>query len=297
MLYDRPYMQAQPEFSSGRRWLLWIIGVTAACFLLQSVLQVWFGQPQLMNNLFSLSGNNLREGKFWVPLSYALIHGSLWHLIFNLLIIFFVGRLLEPLVSQQTMLQVFLMAVFAGGACWTALHFTTPHRELIGASAGALGLLIFYCAMEPNRPITLLLFFILPITIKPKWIAFIAIGLDLFGFFFVELATLMGRDAAGSTRVAFSAHLGGMLAGYLFYLYLLNRKPGSRGQSVTVEPPAWMKRKASVRAAGKFKLNLQNRSQIKREVDRILDKINDHGFGSLSEEEKKLLDKAKDLLR
>jgi predicted ATP-grasp superfamily ATP-dependent carboligase len=65
-----------------------------------------------------------------------------------------------------------------------------------------------------------------------------------------------------------------------------------------MEVPKWDKKKAAVKArgAGNFTVNVTDKTQVKREVDRILDKINDQGFGALSSEEKKILDKAKDLL-
>ena len=66
----------------------------------------------------------------------------------------------------------------------------------------------------------------------------------------------------------------------------------------TMEMPRWTKRAAAAKAktGNRFKVNTTDRPAMKKEVDRILDKINSKGFGSLSEEEKKLLDKAKDLL-
>ncbi|MEM9227950.1 MAG: DUF6576 domain-containing protein, partial [Verrucomicrobiota bacterium] len=160
------------------------------------------------------------------------------------------------------------------------------------------GLLVLYCLMHPNQPISLLLFFILPVTLMPKWILWGAVGINAVMFLFSELPSALGYAAASGGHVAWSAHLGGMLIAYLYYLFRLNPERAAswlpRAQ-VKIEPPRWARRKQAS-AGGKVNLNLSNRAALKKEVDRILDKINNDGFASLSEDEKTTLEKAKDLL-
>lgn len=294
MLYDRPYMRA-PSYRSSPPYLLWLLGVLGASFLLQSIAQVWFGQGRVLADWFALSASNLLAGKVWTLATYGLLHGGIWHLLMNGLGIFFAGRLLAPITGERTVLRSFIVAVLAGGAVWAGLQLLGGRGTLVGASAGAYGLVILYCLLRPNESLTLLLFFVIPVTVKPKWIGWAAVGINGFLFLFNELPGLLGhRPMVGG--VAWSAHLGGMLAGYLYYQYLQRPAPVRTKTEVAVEPPNWLKKKGAA-AAGKFRVNLTNRKDLRKEVDRILDKINREGFGALSDDERRVLDRAGDLLK
>ena len=106
--------------------------------------------------------------------------------------------------------------------------------------------------------------------------------------------TLIGEN------VAHSAHIGGFIGGFAaFWMFTLYQPSFTSKQGgVTVEPPKWMKGSKIVLAAKqKFKVNVTSRKDMQAEVDRILDKINRRGFGSLTLEEKDTLDRAKEFLR
>ncbi|WOO42538.1 rhomboid family intramembrane serine protease [Rubellicoccus peritrichatus] len=298
MLYDRPYMRNV----SGEKivpWVYWIIGVTFAAFIIQQFVSVWGGQATLITNWFALGIEQIVSAKIWTLVTYALLHGGIFHLIFNLLIIFFVGRMLEPMMSQKRILHAYLLSVVVGGLVYLIVHLNGG--TVVGASAGALGLLILYCSMQPDRPITLLLFFVIPVSLRPKWIAWIALGMDGLGFLFIELPAVFQRTPIGDSNVSYSAHLGGMLAGYLYYRFVLNAAPRpsrKKSNKVKIEAPDWMKRKPKTATPSRrFKINMTSRADLRREVDRILDKINSQGFGALTNEEKETLDKAKDILK
>lgn len=297
MLYDRSYMRGVP----GERvvpWLYWVLGVTFAGFVLQNLVGVWGGRPELMDRWFALGVGQLVSGKLWAVFTYALLHGGIWHLVVNGLIIFFTWRMLEPILEGGRIFQAYLGAVFIGGLVYVCVHL--GGGTVIGASAGALGLLALYCLMQPDRHITVLLFFILPVTLKPRWLGWFCLGFNGLGFLFIELPRVFNKATMDISSVAYSAHLGGMLGGYLFYRYVVKAGlSGWRlGGRVKVEPPQWMRRKARPPSEGRgFKLNMSSRSDLRKEVDRILDKINSQGFGSLSQQEKDTLDRAKDILK
>lgn len=298
MLYDRPYMKASSPGRSSIPWVNWILGVTIGAFVLQMLATVWAGREGFVISWFALGAPEIKSGKLWTIVTYALLHGGILHLLFNLLIIFFVGRMLEPMMEQRVILQAYITAVIVGGIIYLGIHFNSS-ATLIGASAGALGMLIVYCTLQPERPITLLLFFVIPVTLKPKWIAWIAIGLDALGFLFVELPSVFDKTPLNGSNIGYSAHLGGILAGWLFCKYRIQAGNGYRRsrKKVNIEPPEWMRRKPKATAQSRgFKLNMSSKKEIKLEVDRILDKINNQGFGSLTAEEKATLDKAKDML-
>jgi hypothetical protein len=90
-----------------------------------------------------------------------------------------------------------------------------------------------------------------------------------------------------------------MFAGILYYRYFHNRPIslfGSGSAQTTVEQPAWFKRREKKGQHISYKVNRGKRDDLQIEVDRILDKINISGFGSLSASEKQTLDRAKDIL-
>ena len=106
--------------------------------------------------------------------------------------------------------------------------------------------------------------------------------------------------------VAHSAHLGGFAAGWLFFRFVHQREWKEPDRAATIELPAWMRRaKKAPAPVGAYKVNLSSqtvepsrmgKADLKVEVDRILDKINSQGFGALTDDEKRCLDQAKDLL-
>lgn len=299
----------QNEFSGGRvRYLLWIIGICVGVFVLERFFAVSFGSALKVSNFtsewFNLSFDNLKEGKIWTLLSYGFFHGNELHILVNLFIIFMVGRLLEQSIGSKQILAVFLISTFVGGAIWTALNINSPRASLVGASSGASGMLILFCMLDPEERIDLLLFFVVPFTIRRKWIGFVILAWNGIMFIVSELPSLSSATPPGEgNTVAYSAHLGGMLAGFLFYKWL--QRPATEDsiegwKGVSIEPPKWFNQQKQTAPVGKktnFKVNITNRADMKAEVDRILDKINSDGFGALSEDEKKTLDDAGDQLK
>jgi hypothetical protein len=164
---------------------------------------------------------------------------------------------------------------------------------LLGASAAASALVILYACFFPNREITLLLFFILPVTVRPKIVAYVMIAVDVCGLVFYEI---MG-SASPFGGAAHSAHLGGMAAGWIYFRYVHDMNWTFGRKAADIELPRWVKHQGSAKAApASYSVNVGDRSHLRAEVDRILDKINSDGFGSLSAAEKKVLDEARDLI-
>ncbi|MBC2594083.1 rhomboid family intramembrane serine protease [Ruficoccus amylovorans] len=292
-------MRAEPA-GKAVPYLYWFLGVLAGGFVLQHLLGVWFGMGPLLTGWVALSVGNVLSFKVWTLASYALLHGGFWHILGNGLGIFFLGRALLPDVGHKRLTQLCVAMIVAGGVLWALVHLTSPASLLIGASAASFGLLILFCLMHPNQPITLLLFFILPVTFQPKWLLWIAVGINGGGFLFYEIPQLFGlAPILDMGPVGWSAHLGGMLVGWLYFRYGLNAlsAPWMPRRKISIEPPAWVrKKKAAAGSHRPFKLNLSNRAALRKEVDRILDKINHEGFASLTAEEREILDQAKDLL-
>ncbi len=292
MLSDRAYMREdyqRPKTSI----LVWLILAIVAGFLLQTIFLRWFGAGRGFSSLFALSISGLQSGKVWTLLSYSFLHSpaNLLHIVGNLLGLYFLGRELLPLLGDRRFLGFYAAAVITGGLIWTATNWASGGM-VVGASAGVSGLLIVFACFYPNRQVTFLLFFILPVTLKPKYVALGLLGLDLFGFVFYEI---MG--AVSPFGFAHSAHLGGMLVGWLYYRYVHDRKWSLTSSTASFEMPSWAQKKTPKSAAApKYQVNIGGGNDLRAEVDRILDKINSKGFGSLTDEEKRVLDSAKDML-
>ena len=311
MLYDRPYMRQGGEPESGQTAAyMTLLFITVGVFVLQQLLNVLFpGQlPYRTNsfftNWFALSGEHFRQLKAWTPLSYTFLHSTngIMHILGNMLGLFFLGRILEPLIGRAQFLVLYFGGALLGAFAYLVFHYNDSF-PVVGASASVCALLAFFCKLRPEQPITLLIFFILPITLKPIWVFWITLGISVAGVLGGELPALLGNGPA-TTNIAHSAHLGGLLCGILFYhfIYLGNgleflKRFNKTSASASAEPPSWFKRRPKSTRKLNYSVNRDNRDDLQAEVDRILDKINLSGFGSLSEKEKATLDRAKEILR
>lgn len=298
MLSDRSYMrhEASPR-SPG--FLVCFLGVLAGVFVLQRIAEVFFGSDALLR-YGALSARALLAGEIWRPVTYALLHGGLAHLLLNCLGLFFIGRALQDVLGPRRLAWLTLVGALGGAALWFAFHFGR-RGTVIGASGIAMTYLTVFACLYPRRNITMLLFFVIPVTVQPVWLVGILAGVDLLGLITRELP-----HSASLYGVAHSAHLGGVAAGWLFHrLVIAAPRPGF---GTAIEPPAWLRKRAA-RPAPAYSVNLEpspaatrsprpaaatgTSDTLKAEVDRILDKINLHGFASLTDAEKRVLDEAR----
>ena len=268
--------------------------VLIVCFIIQSVIELFTGSL-LVKELLSLSHYGLKNGFIWQLVTYGFLHDGPLHLIFNLLGIHFIGRSLESMVGQKLFLTSIVISLFLGGLMW--LGFNPKTVNLIGFSSSVLGVVTLYCLIKPEDKINLLLFFILPVSIKPKFILYGLIAIEAYGFLFVELKL--------GSPIAHSAHLGGIITGYLIYFLeikksflsdLLTKLPRFTMQ-VSTNSKGSKSPKFATKQKNKYTVNFDSHQSIQQEVDRILDKINSEGFGALNQREKSILEKAKNFLK
>ena len=216
--------------------------ITISVFVLQQVMNTFFPvaggrENSFLTDWFALSGHNFRELKVWTIFSYGLLHSSagFYHILGNMLGLFFIGRMVEPLTGRERFLGLYVAGSLIGGVVYLLLHFNDPalgqingeliFQSMVGASASLMAILAFFCLLYPERPITLLLFFIIPVTMKPKSIFWGMLAISTGGILFYELPN--------KSYVAHSAHLGGMFAGILYYRYFHNRSISFFGSGST----------------------------------------------------------------
>ncbi len=282
--------------SSGRTSALgWILCATAAGFILQNLFSWVLSTGYPLEEIGGLTIAGLRAGHVWALFTYGFLHSQtdLLQILFIGLSVYFLGRELLPLMGSRRFAGFYGAALATGGVVWAAVNWRTNGARmedglLIGAAPAVTGLLALFALLFPNREITIFFLFI-PVTMKPKYVAIAVLVLDLFGCFFCEIL------GAKSWGFAYSAHLGGMAAGWI-YFQLFHGSGLKLRRSAPIELPTWIKHKPSAAAPVTYHVNVGTRENLRAEVDRILDKINSQGFGALTADEKRLLDEARDLL-
>ena len=173
-------------------------------FIIQSILKL-FGVDLSILRSFGFSLESVMSGLVWTFFSYSFLHEGPLHLLFNILGIHFISRNIEYSLTRDSYIMLFLFSVLFGSITWLA--FNLDGGFLIGTSAFVMASLTRFCLMRPDNPITFLLFFVLPLSLKPRYLLLGVVGLELYGFIFSELQN--------TSNIAHSAHLGGMIAGFI----------------------------------------------------------------------------------
>lgn len=313
MLHDRDYMR-DPRDIHRFRWqeVLWpdavtlIIILNVAVFLAQHVFMIGAergfveGQPGV-KPWGGLSIPALAEGRVWTLFTHMFVHGGLLHLLGNCLLVFFAGRAVQSLLGPRN----FLLIYFVSGVMGAALELTAGWIsgvpvEIIGASGCGSGVFVALAVMLPQEVVTALVYFIIPVRIKLWNLARIMIGVSLV-LGLMRFTSLRGWSGG----VAHFAHLGGGLAGWFIVRWL-----GYGGPPLTYDK-LWTERQrrdqdpefAGVKSRRRV-VDLDEpdnlivpaattREFIEREIDPILDKIAAHGLGSLTESERKVLERGR----
>lgn len=291
-------MQDLPGYRTGPNVVTWVILITVGFFVVQSICAFWFRWPGFTNFLGAQPDLVVR-GQIWKLLTYALLHavapGQLLHIFFNMLMVHWVGRTVLDEVGPRRWLWIYITCAFFGSVIFSAIYLGLGRGNslLLGASASVYGLIAFISTLHPERPAFLFFF-----EMRQKYIAYIFGGIALFGFIIWEI------PSAGGT--AHSAHLAGMLGGYLIARFGWFTHPFAAFPEIQM--PGWWKRRKALKKIKNYSVNIEGSEAAspeptqldekfyKAEVDRILDKINSKGFQSLSTEERELLDKAKEFL-
>ena len=293
MLYERLYMR-KSQFDNSRSFVDKFILILISIFILQSLVELFFpSYVRLIFQYFAFSSESFFSLLLWTPITYVFFHDGPIHLIMNLLGLYFIGRSVENLIGNVNFYYLCILGSAFGSLNW--LFFNSLGNSLIGSSAIVMAFFAYFCFKKPDDEITLLLFFVLPCRLKPRWILLGLLSIEVYGFIFSELSQ--------STEIAHSAHLGGMIGGSFVFLYL---QSGKQFPHFTFIKSSKVSKYEIFKSSSKFsnkkvskvhyKVNISNSADLQREVDRVLDKINDKGFGSLTEEEKLTLEKAKGLL-
>ncbi|MEI6105895.1 MAG: rhomboid family intramembrane serine protease [Opitutae bacterium] len=290
MLSDRSFMR-DSYHREGTSIHIWLISVLGAAFVLELVLLSpwWPTGGRLVASLF-LTASGLQGGEIWRLLSHSLLHDSHnpFHIIFVLFSLAFLGNELVPLLGPRRFLAVFVATILGGGLAWTATHWIYG-GNYYGAGAGVVGLFCVLASVYPDREMRLLL---LPISFRAQHLLWGLIAVDLFG---LALYEILGSPVP--IDFSPSAHLGGILAGWIYVRFFHANNGWDRAPGLIL--PGWLHFRKPARPAGAADQTTGpggSTRNLRAEVDLILDKITSRGFGALTEEEKRVLDEAKDML-
>jgi membrane associated rhomboid family serine protease len=287
MLEDRDYMR-QPEYHTPRvSFTVALLIVNAVIFIGQQMSLRYPGGLLIQDNYFALSVDGLRNCYFWQLLTFQFMHANWLHIIFNSLVIFFFGRSVETVLGPARFLSLYFVSGIIGGVVQVLFTLGTHSLDapVVGASAGASGLIAAFAAIYWTERFTLLFYFI-PVTMYGKTLLWISIGLAVLGIL------------TPSNGIANAAHLGGIVAGFFCARLML------RGRWPQWKFPARRERPrelAATPAGKKFWRSVARPSDeeistdqfLQNEVDPILDKISAHGIQSLTTREREILEKAR----
>ena len=149
----------------------------------------------------------------WQLITYAFMHGSVTHILFNMIALYMFGGTIERTFGARNFtVYYFVCAIVAAVAQLIVVHwFTHGFYPTLGASGAIFGLLLAFGMLYPHEKVMLIF---LPVPM-PAW-------LFVIGYAVVELVMGVTGTQAG---VAHFAHLGGMLGGYVLIEYWRGRLP------------------------------------------------------------------------
>jgi len=272
-LADRDYQRRDAEgggfLSRLPPVVRWLLLTNVGVFFLD----MFLGNPLLQFGAFAIQ-SAIFEFRIWEFVTFQFLHGSLGHLLFNSIGLYFFGPWMERWWGSQKFLLFYLLCGCAGAAFFTMLMLLgllpgSLETGLIGASAGIYGIFIGVAVVSPNLRVALLF---PPIELSMRQLA-IALLVIASGAIILNWGGNEGGEAG---------HLGGAILGFILVRY-----PQLLGFAANPLPP---------RPRRPTEPKLRPRSNALREqdsaVDLILDKISREGFQSLTAEERDLLHKA-----
>jgi membrane associated rhomboid family serine protease len=255
-------------------------------FLAELAVTRFFPAYRHIFGYLALSKEGLEHGYVWQLMTYQFMHAGWLHILLNSWVIYVFGREMESVLGGRKFLTLMFSSGMVGGVFQMLVALVWPQYfggAVVGASACGFGLIAAYALMFPERELTMLIFFVIPVHMRAKTLLIALVVLAVAGIAFPM------------DNVANAAHLGGMAMGWFFVRKILQgdwsrlagamrpaeKRVGKSAPRVPVEPP-------EEKPEGSF---------MESEVDPILDKISAHGIQSLTARERAILEAARKQVR
>ncbi len=216
----------------------------------------------------------------WTILSYMFVHLDLFHLLFNMIVYYWIGNIVGDLIGDKKILPLYLLGGIGGFIAFSIFNlFTGHHGFLMGASAGVMATVSAAAFLSPNYNISLVLIGKTPL----KYIAI--------AYVIIDLAMIANQSNAGGHI----SHFGGFLVGGLFIYFL------RRGLDISIyfynfitlitgsKRNKKSKLKVSYKNKPYSKKNNTSKQLSQKEIDKILEKVKEKGYESLTKVEKEFL--------
>jgi membrane associated rhomboid family serine protease len=272
-IYDRDYYRPDYESDSGSPQLQfrlpqltpvvkWLLVLNVGTFLLCVIVKPL---GDFIYKWFSVDSTSAwRYFQFWRLIGYQFLHdpSDVSHLVWNMIGLYFIGPTLERFWQGKKFLIFYLVCGMAGGVFYLLLANlgVTAPGVLVGASGAILGVLAACAILFPQFVVILVIF---PVPIR--------LAAVIFTFIYIVSIFTGAANAGGD-----AAHLAGMAVG-AGYVYLW---------------PRWKNRYKIVSHIDDWEKRFKAYSELQKEVDRILEKVNRQGISSLSKKEKRILEEA-----
>ncbi|WP_375584001.1 rhomboid family intramembrane serine protease [Cyclobacterium xiamenense] len=302
-MYGGFWYHIRHAFDHKDNGLYKIIAINLIAFLVLMVLRVFLtigGAEDLYRSIVSFFMMPASLPRFvtqpWTLLTYMFFHEGFFHILFNLLFLYWFGLLVQEYLGSRKLVNLYILGGIAGGLLYMVLYNIAPYFSdrvdgalMLGASAGVYAIVVAAATLRPDTQFHLLL-------LGPVKIKYIAIFYVLIAF----------ANSAGSNAGGELAHLGGAALGYLYILQLQKGVDlGKPVQAVGLFFEKLFSQKPKVKVT--YRRGSENvRTKTKggtvpntsasagskstqEEIDRILDKIAEKGYDNLSKEEKRKL--------
>ncbi|MEL6106803.1 MAG: rhomboid family intramembrane serine protease [Planctomycetota bacterium] len=261
----------------------------------------WLPPISVVEDVASLDPRRVASGQVWRVFSYPFLHdrNAPWHLIINMIFLYWFGSRLERMYGATEFCLFYFLSATLAGISYLALSYYTGNTSAeLGASGAIWALVILYVIHHPYEQVHV--YFLFPIQIRV--LALIYLVYDLH-----PVLLAMNGQPGLVGGVGNAAHLGGAAFGALYFYRswrltpLWNRlrgKPSSRWETRTVRRPARSvvpfdrgNLDASRGQSTKPRIDPATK-RLEAQLDRVLEKIQDSGRDSLTEEEISVLEQA-----
>lgn len=233
----------------------------------------FYNQNNFFLDWFSLPANlSYFIERPWTVVTYGFLHGDFFHLLFNLIYLFFIGNLFLDYFTPKKLLNFYLMGTIFGGVLFLVSYNYFPALQntratLVGASSGIMAILVGLTTYMPNYEL------------KFRFIGFVKLWIVTLIFIGIDLISLSDNNTGGHL-----AHLGGALYGFLAIYYGTNFKISNPFKKL-------FQKKSPLKTAYKSKTTKKadTTHDTQQKINVILDKISKSGYESLSKDEKDFL--------
>jgi membrane associated rhomboid family serine protease len=235
-------------------------------------------QVSIVQEWLQLDSRKVLRGQVWRLVTHAFCHdrSGVWHILFNMLGLFWFGVTLESMYGQREFLLFYLTAAVISGLAVLGLNvWTGSYLPTIGASGAVMGVLMLYAIHYPRNTIRIFWFFPLEV----RWLVILYVIWDLHPL----LLELAGDRLY--TGIAHAGHLGGLAFGFLYWKFNLHLEHWWSKLPIKLPAPASRSRET-------IPIRRSLDRELQDETDAILKKIHESGESSLTEAERRILQRA-----